>query len=167
MNTSLSCEDELVPSYLEGWPLFSLDPTQKHLQVILDASDTFSAQYYGTQWVKQAAEHVANLAKSFNKLSLQSGQEAMKDWVDILVRHPEVYLGLAWTVDICINRRKLPENQDFPLCLRNDVERLNAAPEKADHGMLDSQSLDGQKDIQLTQSLDYLLGIQEPMIDVL
>ncbi|KAG9503466.1 hypothetical protein J7337_006311 [Fusarium musae] len=165
--TVLSCEDELAPNHLEGWPLLSLDPTQRQLRVILDASDTFSAQYYGSQWVKQAAEHVANLAKSFNKLSLQSGQEAMKDWVDILVRHPEVYLGLAWTVDMCINRRKLPENQDFPLCLRNDVERLNTAPEKADYGTLDSQSLDGQKDIQLTQSLDYLLGIQEPMIGVL
>ncbi|EWG41247.1 hypothetical protein FVEG_03391 [Fusarium verticillioides 7600] len=136
MNTSLSCEDELAPSHLEGWPIFSFDPTQRQLRVILDASDTFSAQYYGSQWVKEAAEHVANLAKSFNKLSLQSGQEAMKDWVDILVRHPEVYLGLAWTVDMCINRRKLPENQDFPLCLRNDVERLNAAPEKVDHGTL-------------------------------
>ncbi|KAF5564880.1 cutinase transcription factor 1 beta [Fusarium napiforme] len=167
MSTSLSSENDVVPSHLEGWPLLCLDPTQKHLQVMTDASDIFSAQYHGSQWVKQAAEHVAKLALSFNKLSLQSGQEAMKDWVDILVRHPEVYLGLAWTVDMCINRRKLPESQDFPLCLRNDVEKLNAAPQKAEHGMLDSQSLDGQKDIQLTQSLDYLLGMQEPMIGVL
>ncbi|KAF5668793.1 cutinase transcription factor 1 beta [Fusarium denticulatum] len=167
MNTSLSSEDDVTPSHLEGWSLLSLDPTQKHLQVITDASDIFSAQYYGSQWVRQAAEHVAKLAMSFNELSMQSGQEAMKDWVDILVRHPEVYLGFAWTVDVCINRRKLPKSQDCPLCLRNDVEKLNAAPQKADHGMLDSQSLDGQKDIQLTQSLDYLLGIQEPMIDVL
>ncbi|KAF5584565.1 cutinase transcription factor 1 beta [Fusarium pseudoanthophilum] len=167
INKSLSSEDDVIPSHPEGWPLLSLDPTQKHLQVMTDASETFSAQYYGSQWVKQAAEHVAKLAMSFNKLLLQSGQEALKDWVDILVRYPEVYLGLAWTVDMCVNRRKLPESQDFPLCLRSDVEKLNASPQKAGHGMLDSQSLDGQNDIQLTQSLDYLLGIQEPMIDVL
>ncbi|KAI1037512.1 hypothetical protein LB503_013068, partial [Fusarium chuoi] len=167
INTGLCYEDDVVPSHLEGWPLFSLEPTQKHLQAVLDATDTFSAQYYGSQWVKDAAEHVAKLAQSFNRLSLRSGQEAMKDWVDVLVKHPEAYLGLVWTVDMCIRRRKLPEAQDFPLCLRNDVEKLNAAPKKVDHGMLDSQSLDGQKDIQLTQSLDYLLGIQEPMIDVL
>jgi hypothetical protein len=139
----------------------------KHLQVVVDAADTFSAQYYGSQWVKETAEHVAKLAKSFNKLSLQSGQEAMKNWVDILVRHPETYLGLVWTVDMCVSRRKLPEAQDFPLCLRNDVERLNAAPRETEHEMLDSRSLDGQKDLQLTQSLDYLLGIQEPMVDVI
>ncbi|KLO89297.1 cutinase transcription factor 1 beta [Fusarium fujikuroi] len=167
VNTSLSSEDEVVPSPLGGWPPFSFDPVQKHLQVVTDAADTFSAQYYGSQWVKEAAEHVAKLARSFNKLSLRSGQEAMKDWVDVLARHPEVYLGLVWTVDMCVNRRKLPESVDFPLCLRNDVERLNAAPKKSDHEMLDSESLDGQKDIQLRQSLDYLLGIQEPMIDVL
>ncbi|KAG4287241.1 hypothetical protein FPRO06_04893 [Fusarium proliferatum] len=167
VNTSLSTEYEVVPSPLGGWPSFSFDPIQKHLQVVTDAADTFSAQYYGSQWVKEVAEHVAKLAQSFNKLSLRSGQEAMKDWVDVLVRHPEVYLGLVWTVDMCVNRRKLPESLDFPLCLRNDVERLNAAPKKSDHEMLDSESLDGQKDIQLMQSLDYLLGIQEPMIDVL
>ncbi|KAF5712449.1 cutinase transcription factor 1 beta [Fusarium globosum] len=167
VNTSLSTEDEVVPSPLGGWPPFSFDPIQKHLQVVTDAADTFSAQYYGSQWVKEAAEHVAKLAQSFNKLSLRSGQEAMKDWVDVLVRHPEVYLGLVWTVDMCVNRRKLPESLDFPLCLRNDVERLNAVPKKSDHEMLDSGSRDGQKDIQLMQSLDYLLGIQEPMIDVL
>ncbi|KAF5250697.1 hypothetical protein FANTH_4140 [Fusarium anthophilum] len=132
-----------------------------------DIEDSVLAQYYGSHWVREAAEHVAKLAKSFNTLSLQSGQGAMKDWVDILVRHPETYLGLVWTVDMCINRRKLPEAQDFPLCLRNDVERLNTAPKKADQDILDSQSLDGSKSIQLTQSLDYLLGIQEPMIGVL
>ncbi|KAI7772020.1 hypothetical protein LZL87_011713 [Fusarium oxysporum] len=85
INTGLPYEDEVVPSHLKGWPLFGLDPMHKHLQVVVDAADTFSAQYYGSQWVKEAAEHVAKLAKSFNKLSLQSGQEAMKDWVDILV----------------------------------------------------------------------------------
>ncbi|KAG5764323.1 hypothetical protein H9Q72_007613 [Fusarium xylarioides] len=167
MNTSLSSKDDVVPSHIQGWPLMSLDPTQKHLQVMADASDIFSTQYYGSQWVKEAAEHVAKLARSFNKDSSLSGQEAMKDWVDILVKHPEAYLGLVWTVDMCIRRRKLPEAQDFPLCLRSDVEKLNAAPQKTCHEMLDSQSFSGQKDIQLTQSLDYLLGIQEPMIDVL
>ncbi|EXK27064.1 hypothetical protein FOXG_04743 [Fusarium oxysporum f. sp. lycopersici 4287] len=167
INTGLSYEGEVVPSHLKGWPLFGLDPMHKHLQVVVDAADTFSAQYYGSQWVKEAAEHVAKLAKSFNKLSLQSGQEAMKDWVDILVRYPETYLGLVWTVDMCVSRRKLPEAQDFPLCLRNDVERLNAAPRESEHENLDSRSLDGQKDLQLTQSLDYLLGIQEPMVDVI
>ncbi|KAH7190615.1 hypothetical protein BKA60DRAFT_472286 [Fusarium oxysporum] len=167
INTGLSYEGEVVPSHLKGWPLFGLDPMHKHLQVVVDAADTFSAQYYGSQWVKEAAEHVAKLAKSFNKLSLQSGQEAMKDWVDILVRYPETYLGLVWTVDMCVSRRKLPEAQDFPLCLRNDVERLNAAPRETEHEILDSRSLDGQKDLQLTQSLDYLLGIQEPMVDVI
>ncbi|KAF4952481.1 hypothetical protein FGADI_6715 [Fusarium gaditjirri] len=167
MNTSLSCEDDVVPSHFEGWPLFDLDPAHKHLQVMVDASDTFSAQYYGSHWVKEAAEHVSNLAKSFNKLSMQSGEEAMKDWVDILVRHPGAYLGLVWTMDMSVNRRKLPESQDFPLCLREDVERLNAAPRKTEYDRLDSQSLDGQKNIQLTESLDYLLGIQEPMVDVL
>ncbi|EWY89825.1 hypothetical protein FOYG_07479 [Fusarium oxysporum NRRL 32931] len=86
INTGLSYEGEVVPSHLKGWPLFGLDLMHKHLQVVVDAADTFSAQYYGSQWVKEAAEHVAKLAKSFNKLSLQSGQEAMKDWVDILVR---------------------------------------------------------------------------------
>ncbi|KAL9567540.1 hypothetical protein ACKAV7_008304 [Fusarium commune] len=85
INTGLPYEDEVVPSHLKGWPLFGLDPMHKHLQVVVDAADTFSAQYYGSQWVKEAAEHVAKLAKSFNKLSLQSGQEAMKDWVDILL----------------------------------------------------------------------------------
>ncbi|EXM24716.1 hypothetical protein FoTM2_006280 [Fusarium oxysporum f. sp. vasinfectum] len=167
INTGLSYEDEVVPSHLKGWPLLGLDPMHKHLHVVVDAADTFSAQYYGSQWVKEAAEHVAKLAKSFNKLSLQSGQEAMKDWVDILVRYPETYLGLVWTVDMCVSRRKLPEAQDFPLCLRNDVERLNAAPRETEHEILDSRSLDGQKDLQLTQSLDYLLGIQEPMVDVI
>ncbi|KAF5594869.1 cutinase transcription factor 1 beta [Fusarium subglutinans] len=151
----------LVPSHIGGWLPLSLDPTQQHLQVVTDASDTFSAQYYGSHWVREAAEHVAKLAKSFNKLSLQSGQGAMKDWVDILVRHPETYLGLVWTVDMCINRRKLPEAQDFPLCLRNDVERLSTAPKKADQDILDSQPLDGSKSIQLTQSLNYLLVIND------
>ncbi|KAF5644857.1 cutinase transcription factor 1 beta [Fusarium sp. NRRL 25303] len=82
--TVLCYEDDEAPSHFERWPVFSLDPTQKHLQVVLDATDTFSAQYYGSQWVREAAEHVAKLAKSFNKLSLQSGQEATKDWVDVL-----------------------------------------------------------------------------------
>ncbi|KAI1009713.1 hypothetical protein LB504_002985, partial [Fusarium proliferatum] len=157
INTSLCYEDDEVPSHLEGWPVFSLDPSQKHLQGVLDATNTFSAQYYGSQWVREAAEHVAKLAKSFNKLSLQSGQEAIKDWVDVLVRHPEAYLSLVWTVDMCVSRRKLPESLDFPLCLRNDVERLNAAPKQSGHEMLYTESLNGQKDIQLTQSLDYLL----------
>ncbi|KAF5627091.1 cutinase transcription factor 1 beta [Fusarium sp. NRRL 52700] len=167
INTSLSYEDDLVPGRLDGWPLLSVNQAQKHLQAVTDASDTFSSQYYGSHWVREVAEHVAKLAKSFNKLSLHSGQEAMKDWVDILVRHPEAYLGLVWTVDMCINRRKLPETQDFPLCLRNHVERLNESPKKVDHEMLNSRSLGGQKDTHLTQSLDYLMGIQEPMIDVL
>jgi hypothetical protein len=159
INTSLSYDGELASSHIEEWPLFGLEPMQRHLEVVVDAADTFLAQYYGSQWVKEAAEHVAKLAKSFDKVSLQSGQEAMKDWVDILVRHPEAYLGLVWTVDMCVSRRKLPEGRDFPLCLRNDVERLNSAPRNTEHELLDSRSLDGQKDIHLRQSLDYLLGI--------
>ncbi|WKT54483.1 hypothetical protein QSH57_005067 [Fusarium oxysporum f. sp. vasinfectum] len=120
-----SLDRELALSYLDGWSDIDLASNQSQLDVLIEAVDSFFPGYTVAQWVKETAKHAANLAQSYNQVLSDSGEEAMRDWVHMLMTHPSEYLRLTWTVDLCISRRKLPESHDFPICLRNELESLS------------------------------------------
>lgn len=118
-----SLNRELALSYLDGWS--GTVSNQSQLDVLIEAVDGFFAECPAVQWVKEIAKYTANLAQSYNQVLLRSGEEAMRDWVHMLMTHPSEYLRLTWTVDLCMSRRTLPESDDFPPCLRNKLESLN------------------------------------------
>ncbi|KAK5637341.1 hypothetical protein RRF57_013053 [Xylaria bambusicola] len=102
-----------------------IDPAfdQSRLDVLIQATDAFWPHYYGVDWVKETAKHTADLAQAYNQRLVQSDREAVTDWGHILMKYPDTYLRLTWTVDLCISRGKLPEDQDFPLCVRNGLDK--------------------------------------------
>ncbi|KAH6891505.1 hypothetical protein B0T10DRAFT_458894 [Thelonectria olida] len=146
-----SLNRELALSHLERWSEFDLASNQSQLDVLVEAVDAFLPEYYGAEWVKETAKHAANLAQSYNQSLLQLG----------------TYLRLNWTVDLCISRRRLPESQDFPLCLRNEL----GEPDKASLGTKDevaySESFDRSKTVDESSEcdLEQLLGIAALSID--
>ncbi|KAH7139733.1 hypothetical protein B0J13DRAFT_447921 [Dactylonectria estremocensis] len=96
---------------------------QSRLDILVAAINAFSPQYYGVDWVKKTAKYTADLAQSYNQAWSRSGQDSTKDWRQILASHPDTYLRLTWTVDLCISKRRLPEEQDFPPWLLNELVR--------------------------------------------
>ncbi|KAH7120514.1 fungal-specific transcription factor domain-containing protein [Dactylonectria macrodidyma] len=108
---------------LTMWPQTILASDQSRLDVLVAAINTFSPQYYGVDWVEKTAKHVADLAQTYNQAWSRSGQDGTKDWRQILANHPDTYLRLTWTVDLCISKRRLPEEQDFPPWLLNELDR--------------------------------------------
>ncbi|KAH7305444.1 fungal-specific transcription factor domain-containing protein [Stachybotrys elegans] len=121
-----SLDRELALSYIDGQSDIDLVSDRSKLDVLIEAVDSFSPKYtLAAQWVKETAKHAANLAQSYNRVLSLSGEEAMRDWVHMLMRHPKEYLGLTWTVDLCISKTKLPERHDFPIHLRKMLEKLN------------------------------------------
>ncbi|KAF4946369.1 hypothetical protein FSARC_14213 [Fusarium sarcochroum] len=163
-----SLDRELAPSHFDNCSETDLALNQTQLDVLIKAVDTLLPEYYGAEWIKDTARHAANLAQSYNQLLLQSGQEAMRDWGHILAMHPVAYLRLTWTVDLCISRRRSPETQDFPPCLRNGLDEPNRVSLGANHDATFSQSFGrSQASDKISESdFEKLWGTVDPSIDL-
>jgi hypothetical protein len=125
-----------------------IDPVsnRSQLDILIEAMDAFLPHYYGVDWVKETAKHTADLAQAYNQRLRQSDREVVTDWGHILIKYPDTYLRLTWTVDLCISRGKLPEEQDFPLCLHNGSEKSQRAyPDSRDKFEV-YQNLDGSSE---------------------
>jgi hypothetical protein len=144
------------------WP--DIDPVsnQSRLDMLIEATDAFLPHYYGVDWVKETAKHTADLAQAYNQRLAQPDREAVTDWGQILVKYPDTYLRLTWTVDLCISRGKVPQDQDFPLCLRNGSDKGRASFDFGDK--FDAcQYLDTSSEGSPSE-LDRLLGLAEPSV---
>ncbi|KAH8170101.1 fungal specific transcription factor domain-containing protein [Sarocladium implicatum] len=105
-------------TYPDTWSDMDMGSDQNRLDALMQAVDSFYPEHHTAQWVKETAYYAANHSQSYNQALAQSGEEAMRDWVHMLMAHPSEYLRLIWTVDLCISRTKLPESHDFPQWLR-------------------------------------------------
>lgn len=94
--------------------VIDLGSNQSQLHVLMQAVDGFYHEHKVSQWIKETARYASNLAQSYNQDLSHSGEEALRDWVHMLMTHPSKYLRLTWTVDLCISRASLPESHDFP-----------------------------------------------------
>ncbi|RFN48881.1 hypothetical protein FIE12Z_6936 [Fusarium flagelliforme] len=141
-----------------------IDPfsKQSRLDVLVEATDALLPHYYGVDWVKETAKHTADLAQAYNQQLAQPDREAMTDWGQILIKSPGTYLRLTWTVDMCISRGRVPQDQDFPSCLRDGCENRRESLESRDKFdaclYWDSQS-------SPSSDLDRLLGLTEPSVE--
>jgi len=141
-----------------------IDPfsKQSRLDVLVEATDALLPHYYGVDWVKKTAKHTADLAQAYNQQLAQPDREAMTDWGQILIKSPGTYLRLIWTVDVCISRGRVPQDQDFPSCLRNGCENRRESLESRDKFdaclYWDSQS-------SPSSDLDRLLGLTDPSVE--
>ncbi|KAF5665120.1 cutinase transcription factor 1 beta [Fusarium circinatum] len=96
---------------------------QDRLKPLVDTMNAFFPQYYGVEWVRQTARHVANLVQSGSQSLSQANGNSLTDWSQILRSQPNMYLTMIWTVDICISKGRQPEEFDFPAWLRCLLER--------------------------------------------
>ncbi|KAH7256021.1 hypothetical protein BKA59DRAFT_67350 [Fusarium tricinctum] len=157
-----SLRRELALDHMGRWP--DIDPVsnQSRLDMLIEATDAFLPHYYGVDWVKETAKHTADLAQAYNQRLAQPDREAVTDWGQILVKYPDTYLRLTWTVDLCISRGKVPQDQDFPLCLRNGSDKGRASFDFGDK--FDAcQYLDTSSEGSPSE-LDRLLGLAEPSV---
>ncbi|KAK2923095.1 hypothetical protein FoTM2_017337 [Fusarium oxysporum f. sp. vasinfectum] len=143
-----------------------IDPVsnQSRLDVLIEATDAFLPHYYGVDWVKETAKHTADLAQAYNQRLAQLDREAVTDWGQILITYPDTYLRLTWTVDLCISRGKVPEDQDFPLCIRIGSDKAQRASLDSGDKFDACQYLDGSSERSLSD-LDQLLGLAEPSVE--
>ncbi|KAI7762207.1 hypothetical protein LZL87_006602 [Fusarium oxysporum] len=93
-------------------------PNQDRLKVLVETMNAFFPQYYGVEWVRQTARHVANLAQIDSQCLFQASGSSLTDWSQILRSRPNMYLRMIWTVDVCISKGRQPEEFDFPAWLR-------------------------------------------------
>lgn len=145
-------------SHVDRWS--EIDPAfnRSRLDVLIQAIDEFSPQYYGVDWVKETAKHTADLAQAYNQRLAQSDQEAVTDWGHILMKYPDTYLRLTWTVDLCISRGNFPKDQDFPSCVRNGLHRTQQASLESRDKFDVCQDLDDSSE-GFGSDLDQLLGL--------
>lgn len=154
---------ELALDHMGQWS--DIDPisNQSRLDMLIEATDAFLPHYYGVNWVKETAKHTADLAQAHSQRLTQPDREAVTDWGQILIKYPDTYLRLTWTVDLCISRGKVPEDQDFPLCLRNGSDKGRASLDSRDKfdacQYLDASSEGSPSD------LDRILGLAEPSVE--
>ncbi|KAG5655184.1 hypothetical protein KAF25_001957 [Fusarium avenaceum] len=158
-----SLRRELALDHMGLWS--DIDPVsnQSRLDMLIEATDAFLPHYYGVNWVKETAKHTADLAQAHSQRLAQPDREAVTDWGQILVKYPDTYLRLTWTVDLCISRGKVPEDQDFPLCLRDKSDSGRSSLDSRDKfdvcQYLDASSEGSPSD------LDRLLGLSEPSVE--
>jgi hypothetical protein len=158
-----SLRRELALDHISRWS--DIDPVsnQSRLDVLIEATDAFLPHYYGVNWIKETAKHTADLAQAYNQRLAQPDREAVTDWGQILIKYPDTYLRLTWTVDLCISRGKVPQDQDFPLCLRNGSDKGRASLDSGNK--FDAcQYLDGSSEGS-PSDLDRLLGLAEPSVE--
>ncbi|EWY88027.1 hypothetical protein FOYG_09389 [Fusarium oxysporum NRRL 32931] len=96
---------------------------QDRLKVLVETMNAFFPQYYGVEWVRQTARHVANLAQIDSQCLFQASGSSFTDWCQILKSQPNMYLRMIWTVDVCISKGRQPEEFDFPAWLRCLLKR--------------------------------------------
>ncbi|KAJ9420993.1 hypothetical protein FOXG_02960 [Fusarium oxysporum f. sp. lycopersici 4287] len=96
---------------------------QDRLKVLVETMNAFFPQYYGVEWVRQTARHVANLAQIDSQCLFQASGSSFTDWCQILRSQPNTYLRMIWTVDVCISKGRQPEEFDFPAWLRCLLKR--------------------------------------------
>lgn len=142
-----------------------IDPVsnQSRLDVLIEATDACLPHYYGVNWIKETAKHAADLAQAYNQRLAQPDRKAVTDWGQILIKYPDTYLRLTWTVDLCISRGKVPQDQDFPLCLRNGADKRWPSLDSGDK-FDGCQYLDGSSEGS-PSDLDRLLGLAEPSVE--
>ncbi|KAH7370684.1 hypothetical protein BKA65DRAFT_489037 [Rhexocercosporidium sp. MPI-PUGE-AT-0058] len=159
-----SLRQELALDHINRW--LEVDPVfnQSRLDVLIEATDAFLPHYYGVDWVKETAKHTADLAQAYNQRLAQSDREAVTDWGHILMKYPDTYLRLTWTVDLCISRGKLPEEQDFALCLRNGLDKAQRASLESRDKLDVCQHLDGSSEGS-GSDLDRLLGLADTSVE--
>jgi hypothetical protein len=76
------------------------------------------------------------------------------------MKYPDTYLRLTWTVDLCISRGKLPEDQDFPSCVRSGLDKAQRASLESRDKFDVCQHLDGSSEGN-GSDLDQLLGMAD------
>lgn len=94
---------------------------QHRLNILIEAMRTYQPQYDGVDYVSEAIRHIVNLAQLESMPDsahvVESGQ-SITEWTDILSTQPIVYLRIAMTLDLSFSKGRLPEESDFPMCLR-------------------------------------------------
>ncbi|KAJ9144221.1 Fungal specific transcription factor domain-containing protein [Pleurostoma richardsiae] len=106
-------------------PTPAIEQNKKRLDMLIEAMRTFQPQYYGTDWVSEAVRYAVDLAQSTGRSSLRPlapGTPTVRDWVQLLHTNQALYLRIIITVDLCISKSKLPEELDYPICLRSYSE---------------------------------------------
>lgn len=158
-----SLRRELALNHISRWS--DIDPisNQSRLDMLIEATDEFLPHYYGVNWIKETAKHTADLAQAYNQRLAQPDREEVTDWGQILIKYPEMYLRLTWTVDLCISRGKVPQDQDFPLCLRNGSDKGRVSLDSGDK-FAAFQNLDSSSEGSLSD-LDRLLDLAEPVVE--
>ncbi|KAL5585813.1 hypothetical protein FOVSG1_013505 [Fusarium oxysporum f. sp. vasinfectum] len=159
-----SLRRELALDHINRWSEIDTVSNQSRLDVLVEATDAFLPHYYGVEWVKETAKHTADLAQAYSQRLAQRDREAVTDWGHILIKYPDMYLRLTWTVDFCISQGKIPEDQDFPLCLRNGSDKAQRASLDSRDKFDDCQYLDGSSEGS-PSDLDRLLGLVEPSVE--
>lgn len=87
---------------------------ETRLKVLIQTLKDFLPQYHGVEWIKETARHAANLAQVDSQSMPRASGESLKDWTQFLDCQPVLYLKLVLTIDMCISKGRLPEEQDFP-----------------------------------------------------
>lgn len=94
---------------------------EHRLEVLTEALKEFLVHFDGVELIKEAARHAADLAQTARPPAHQQGQTSAMDWSQMLAKQPARYLRLAWTVDVCISKGRLPQEHDFPDWLSNQL----------------------------------------------
>jgi hypothetical protein len=160
--SSLSNELTLDPQSTESASTSASN--QNRLDVLVETMKSFFPQYYGVEWVKETARHVANLAQNDSQFLSRAGQVSITDWNQILATRPTWYLKIFWTVDLCISKGKLPEEHDFPAWLRGQLSTGQEQQSQPTSSRTDSTTMiDTSLICDIEQIMDFVPRLTELM----
>jgi len=98
---------------------------RQELKVLAEALEIFLPQYEGVSWVRDSAQYAASLAltdggptDTTNQPPLLAasgpGPHSVAGWTRVLTVQPSTYIRAAMTVDLCISKGRVPDEEDFP-----------------------------------------------------
>ncbi|KAI5459342.1 fungal-specific transcription factor domain-containing protein [Mariannaea sp. PMI_226] len=102
-------------------PLFA-QHKQQQLNVLIEAMKTYRPRYDGVDWVAKSVRYIVDVAQKHLPILESQSENTIASWTDILQLYPNYFLRLAMTMDLSIRNGKIPQETDFPQCLRGNFE---------------------------------------------
>ena len=118
-----------VDSSTELDPAIStLSQDQQHM--FAEVLNIFVPWVWEAEWIKKTAKYAADLAQIDNQVSPRQDDKSLVDWTYVLLKGPDFYIRMIWTIDLCIGRGRLPQESDFPPWLRTHITAVKMAAKK-------------------------------------
>lgn len=139
----------------------STTPPSSSPSPLIKAIKLHESLYEGVDWIAKTIQVMLEQKQIASLIEAITATTSHRTdyWEEIIISYPTYYLRLAITMDLCLSQGRLPNEADFPPCLRDSdaYDRLNSRviPPPSDSLVIGSSL---STVVEAAQSLDHALS---------